>query len=79
MCLCVYRRVTGVSVSGACSHTLFFVALQVVIRSRLDQSMEEARDLRVFILFLGCTEDVRLHWRVLLLEQTFGMHRVINI
>lgn len=52
--LCVYQRVTRVSVSllsqpiVVVTHTsLFSVSFQVVIRSRLDQSMEEAQELKV--------------------------------
>ncbi len=50
----MYQRVTRVSVSllsqpiVVVTHTsLFSVSFQVVIRSRLDQSMEEAQELKV--------------------------------
>ncbi len=34
------------------------VVLQVVIRSRLDQSMEESQELKVGIVVLGCFDFV---------------------
>lgn len=60
--MCVLKGDTGISFSSFSvycgSHTHFSLSFQVVIRSRLDQSMEEAQELKVKHLFSFLTVNM---------------------